>query len=76
MCEQAMQHACLFHRDLRIGQRQLLEVVRIVHQWMMVALGKPGPEHVQQDLRILGVVLSQKLCIASPVPSTAIHVKL
>lgn len=56
--QQAMLHPSLFQRDLGIGQRQLLKIVRVVHERIVVALGHTGPEQVQQDLRILRIVHS------------------
>lgn len=52
-----MLHPGLFQRDLGIGQRQLLEIMRVVHERIIVALGHAGSDQVQQDLRILRIVL-------------------
>jgi hypothetical protein len=44
-------------RDHLVGHRQLLDVVDPVRQRVVVGLGRPDPQHVQDDLGVLGVVL-------------------
>ncbi len=57
MREQAMLGARLFQGDLRVGQRQFLKVMDVMDQRIVEVLGKPGFEQMQQDLRVLGIVL-------------------
>ena len=41
--QEPMLHTSLFHRDLCVRQRQLLEIVGVVHERIMVALGDARP---------------------------------
>ena len=40
-----------------VGLGKLLNVVRTLHQWVMVKLLVPDPHHMQDDLGVLGVIL-------------------
>ena len=53
----AVQDLGLGLRDRLVGHRQLLDVVDPVRQRVVVGLGRPDPQHVQDDLGVLGVVL-------------------
>ena len=54
---QAMERLGLGLGHYLMGHRQLLNVVDPVHQRVVVRLGRPDPQHVQDDLGILGIVL-------------------
>ena len=43
--------------DRLMGLRDLLDVVEAGRERVMVVLRGPDPEHVQADLRVLGIVL-------------------
>ena len=55
--QEAVLGAGLLERDLRIGQRQLLEVVDLVRERVVIVLGHTGLEQMKQDLGILRIVL-------------------
>ena len=57
MCEKTMLGACLLGRDLRIAQRELLEIVDVVYERIMIMLRHPGPKQMEQDLGVLRIVL-------------------
>ena len=47
----------LHARDGVVGLGQLLDIVGARDQRIIVALNQTNPEHVQDDLRVLGIVL-------------------
>jgi hypothetical protein len=51
-----------------MGVRQLLQVVDPRRQGIDIALGRPDPEHVQDDLRVLGIVLVPAVVQSLPRP--------
>ncbi len=53
----AVQDLRLGPRDRLVGHRQLLDVVDPVRERVVVGLRRPDPQHVQDHLRVLGVVL-------------------
>src|SRR4051794_39933957 len=55
--QDAVEHLGLGFRDHLMGLRDLLDVVEAGRERVMVVLRGPDPEHVQGDLRVLGIVL-------------------
>jgi len=54
-----------------VGFGQLLNVIRAMHQWIMIKLLVPDLHHMQDDLDVLGIIFSQLLLSASRVRAKA-----
>ena len=67
---QAVPYSGPRQRHLMMSLRQLLRVVGAAD--IMPSLGQPSLQHVQDNLRILRIVLVPELCIASRVRASAI----
>ncbi len=69
---QAVPYSGPRQRHLMMSLRQLLRIVGAADQRIMPSLGQPSLQHVQDNLRILRIVLVPELCIASRVRASAI----
>ena len=68
---ESVQDACLRLRDHLMGLRQLRYIVKPFGERVLVVLGQADPQHVQDDLRILGVILVPTVVSASRVRASA-----
>lgn len=57
VCLESVQDACFGLRDHLMGLRQLLDIVEPFGERVLTVLGQADPQHVQDHLCVLGIVL-------------------